>query len=97
MPHIVPTSSAVSFEPLADVAEGVDVVLGLITSKYPQLEEKAAVIRRIHEAAKYLPLERLYLSPQCGFASCEIGNKITEEDQWRKIALVQEIAKEVWA
>ena len=78
------------------MAEGVDVVLGLITSKYPQLEEKAAVIRRIHEAAKYLPLERLYLSPQCGFASCEIGNKITEEDQWRKIALVQEIAKEVW-
>lgn len=96
LPHIAPTSSAVSFEPLADVAEGVDVVLGLITSKYPQLEEKAAVIRRIHEAAKYLPLERLYLSPQCGFASCEIGNKITEEDQWRKIALVQEIAKEVW-
>ena len=96
MPHIVPTSSAVSFEPLADVPEGVDVVLGLITSKYPQLEEKATVIRRIHEAAKYLPLERLYLSPQCGFASCEIGNKITEEDQWRKIALVQEIAKEVW-
>ena len=76
--------------------EGVDVVLGLITSKHPQPEEKAAVIRRIHEAAKYLPLERLYLSPQCGFASCEIGNKITEEDQWRKIALVQEIAKEVW-
>ena len=84
------------FEPLADVPEGVDVVLGLITSKYPQLEEKATVIRRIHEAAKYLPLERLYLSPQCGFASCEIGNKITEEDQWCKIALVQEIAKEVW-
>jgi len=96
LPHIAPTSSAVSFEPLADVPEGVDVVLGLITSKHPQLEEKATVIRRIHEAAKYLPLERLYLSPQCGFASCEIGNKITEEDQWRKIALVQEIAKEVW-
>ena len=84
------------FEPLADVPEGADVVLGLITSKHPQLEEKAAVIRRIHEAAQYVPLERLYLSPQCGFASCEIGNKITEEDQWRKIALVQEIAKEVW-
>jgi len=85
-----------SFAPLADVAEGVDVVLGLITSKRPELEDKSAIIQRIHEAAKYVPLERLYLSPQCGFASCEIGNKLTEEDQWRKIALVQEIAKEVW-
>ena len=81
---------------MADVAEGVDVVLGLITSKRPELEDKSAIIQRIHEAAQYVPLERLYLSPQCGFASCEIGNKLTEEDQWRKITLVQEIAKEVW-
>ncbi len=86
-----------SFAPLADVAEGVDVVLGLITSKRPELEDKSAIIQRIHEAAQYVPLERLSLSPQCGFASCEIGNKLTEEDQWRKIALVQDIAKEVWA
>ena len=79
------------------MAEGVDVVLGLITSKRPELEDKSAIIQRIHKAAQYVPLERLSLSPQCGFASCEIGNKLTEEDQWRKIALVQEIAKEVWA
>ena len=51
---------------------------------------------RIKEASKYVPLENLYLSPQCGFASCEIGNKLTEEEQWAKIALIQEIAAEVW-
>jgi len=55
-----------------------------------------AVIDRIHEAAKYVPLDRLYLSPQCGFASCEIGNKLTEEEQWAKLALVKEIAEKVW-
>jgi methionine synthase II (cobalamin-independent) len=54
------------------------------------------VIARIHEAAKYIPLDRLCLSPQCGFASCEIGNKLTEEQQWAKLALVKEIAEEVW-
>ena len=84
------------FEPLKHVADGKKVVLGLITSKSPVLEDKAAVIARIHEAAKYVPLERLYLSPQCGFASCEIGNKLTEEQQWAKLALVKEIAEEVW-
>ena len=72
------------------------VVLGLITTKYPVLEQKEDIIRRIHEAAKYIPLDRLYLSPQCGFASCEIGNKLTEEEQWAKLALVREIAEEVW-
>ena len=72
------------------------VVLGLITTKSPVLEKKEDVIARIHEAAKYIPLERLYLSPQCGFASCEIGNKLTEEEQWAKMELVKEIAKEVW-
>mgnify|MGYP002545299737 CR=1 FL=1 len=51
---------------------------------------------RIKGASKYVPLDHLCLSPQCGFASCEIGNKLTEEEQWAKIALVQEIAKEVW-
>ncbi len=61
------------------------VVLGLITTKSPELEDKERVIHRINEAAKYVPLERLYLSPQCGFASCEIGNKLTEEQQWEKI------------
>ena len=70
--------------------------LGKIPEK-AKLEDKDAVIARIHEAAKYVPLERLYLSPQCGFASCEIGNKLTEEEQWAKLALVKEIAELVWS
>ncbi len=84
------------FEPLAKVSEDKIVVLGLITTKSPILEDKKAVIERIHKAAKYVPLERLCLSPQCGFASCEIGNKLTEEEQWAKLKLVKEIAEEVW-
>ena len=84
------------FEPLQYVSGNKKVVLGLITTKTPQLEDKETIIKRIHEAAKYIPLDRLYLSPQCGFASCEIGNKLTEEEQWAKIRLVNEIAKEVW-
>ncbi len=84
------------FEPLAQVAPGKKVVLGLVTTKRPELEDKAAVIARIHEAEKYVPLENLYLSPQCGFASCEVGNKLTEDEQWAKVALVREIAEEVW-
>lgn len=90
------TPRAGGFEPLAHVADGKKVVLGLITSKQPGLEDKEVVKARIKEAAKYVPLENLYLSPQCGFASCEIGNKLTEEEQWAKIALIQEIAAEVW-
>lgn len=84
------------FEPLAKVSADKKVVLGLITSKTPELEDKEAVIARILEAAKYIPLDRLYLSPQCGFASCEVGNKLTEEQQWAKLRLVKEIAEEVW-
>lgn len=84
------------FAPLAKVSEDKKVVLGLITTKTPALENKEEVIARIHEAAKYIPLDRLYLSPQCGFASCEIGNKLTEEEQWNKLRLVKEIAEEVW-
>ena len=84
------------FAPLAKVSEDKKVVLGLITTKTPALENKEDVIARIHEAAKYIPLDRLYLSPQCGFASCEIGNKLTEEEQWNKLRLVKEIAEEVW-
>lgn len=90
------TPRAGGFEPLAHVVEGKKVVLGLITSKQPGLEDKEVVKARIKEASKYVPLENLYLSPQCGFASCEIGNKLTEEEQWAKIALIQEIAAEVW-
>lgn len=84
------------FEPLKAVPADKKVVLGLITTKSPVLEDKAAVIARIREAEKYLPLDRLCLSPQCGFASCEIGNKLTEEEQWNKLNLVREIAQEVW-
>ncbi len=84
------------FAPLAKVSEDKKVVLGLVTTKSPELEDKENVIKRIHEAEKYIPLERLYLSPQCGFASCEIGNKLTEEEQWAKLKLVKEIAEEVW-
>ena len=84
------------FAPLAKVSEDKKVVLGLVTTKSPELEDKETVIKRIHEAVKYIPLERLCLSPQCGFASCEIGNKLTEEEQWAKLKLVKEIAEEVW-
>ena len=85
-----------NFAPLASVPSGKKVVLGLITTKRAELEDKQTVIARIHEAAKFVPLENLCLSPQCGFASCEIGNKLTEEQQWAKVALVREIAEEVW-
>ena len=84
------------FAPLAKVSPDKKVVLGLITTKKPELEDKETVKARINQAAKYIPLDRLCLSPQCGFASCEIGNKITEEQQWAKLALVKEIADEVW-
>ena len=72
------------------------MVLGLITTKRPELEDEDKVIARIHEAAKYIPLERLSLSPQCGFASCAIGNKLTVEQQWAKLQLVERISKKVW-
>ncbi len=84
------------FEPLKYVPAGKKVVLGLITTKSPVLEDRRAVIDRIHEAARYVPLDHLYLSPQCGFASCEIGNKLTEEEQWAKVDLVCDIARAVW-
>lgn len=84
------------FEPLRFVPKGKKVVLGLLTTKSPVLEDEAAIIERIHEAAKYVPLEDLCLSPQCGFASCEIGNKLTEEEQWAKLKLVKQIAEKMW-
>ena len=84
------------FAPLAKVSEDKNVVLGLVTTKRPELEDKAVIIDRINQAVAYIPLERLFLSPQCGFASCEIGNKLTEEQQWAKIRLIKEISEEVW-
>lgn len=68
-----------------------------VTRDGEELLSYARMLWGIHEAAKYVPLDRLYLSPQCGFASCEIGNKLTEEQQWAKLRLVKEIAEEVWA
>lgn len=90
------TERAGGFEPLAKVTPGKKVVLGLLTSKSGQLEDKDAVIARIKEASQYVPLEDLYLSTQCGFASTEEGNILTEENQWEKIALISDIVKEVW-
>lgn len=84
------------FEPLRFVPKGKKVVLGLVTSKSPVIEEEETVIARIREAARFVPLEDLCLSPQCGFASCEIGNKLTEEEQWKKLEHVKQIAEKVW-
>jgi len=84
------------FEPLRFVPAGKTVVLGLVTSKRGTLEEKDALKRRIDQAARFVPLERLCLSPQCGFASTEEGNILSEDEQWAKLARVVEVAEEVW-
>ena len=72
------------------------MVLGLVTSKSGELEDRETIIKRIHEAAKFHPLDKLCLSPQCGFASTEEGNILTVEQQWNKIKFVKEIAADVW-
>jgi methionine synthase II (cobalamin-independent) len=84
------------FEPLRLVPSGKNVVLGLITTKEPKLESQDALCRRIEQAAKYVPLDRLALSPQCGFASVAAGNLLSADDQWRKLELVAQIARRVW-
>ena len=84
------------FEPLRFLPKGKLVVLGLISSKLPALEDKDTIKRRIDEAAQHAPLDQLCLSPQCGFASTHHGNKLTKDDQRRKLELVVEIADEVW-
>ena len=84
------------FAPLQFVAPGKKVVLGLVTTKSPVLEDPEAVKARIAQAAELVPLENLCLSPQCGFASCEIGNKLTDDEQWAKLDLVRTIARQVW-
>jgi methionine synthase II (cobalamin-independent) len=85
-----------SFEPLRLVPKGKVVVLGLLSSKKAGLEKKEDLLRRIDQASKVLPLEQLALSPQCGFASTMEGNLLTEADQWAKLKLVSETAREVW-
>jgi methionine synthase II (cobalamin-independent) len=84
------------FEPLREVPEDRTVVLGLVSSKTPKLESKDELKRRIEEAAAFMPLERLALSPQCGFASTMEGNLVTEKDQAAKLRLVADTAREVW-
>jgi len=76
--------------------KGKKVVLGLVTTKSGALEGKDALKRRIDEAAKIVPLENLCLSPQCGFASTHHGNKLSEDEQWRKLERIVEVAGEVW-
>jgi 5-methyltetrahydropteroyltriglutamate--homocysteine methyltransferase len=90
------TSRAGGFAPLRLLPKGKTVVLGLVSSKRGSLESKDELKRRIDEAAKYVPLEQLALSPQCGFASGERGNKLSQEEQFAKLARVVEVAREVW-
>lgn len=85
-----------SFEPLRFVPKGKTVVLGLVTTKEATMESQETLIRRIEEASKYVPIENLALSPQCGFASLAQGNLLSVEDQWRKLELVVETARKVW-
>jgi 5-methyltetrahydropteroyltriglutamate--homocysteine methyltransferase len=85
-----------TFEPLRFIPRGKTVVLGLVSSKQPRLESSDVLARRIEEASRYVPLDDLALSPQCGFASTLEGNLITEETQWAKLQLVAETARQVW-
>lgn len=87
------------FEPLKKIADnGRDqrVVIGLVTTKKPELEAETLLKDRIKKASEFIPLNNLCLSPQCGFASTEEGNHLTEEDQWDKLRLVVKVAKDVW-
>jgi 5-methyltetrahydropteroyltriglutamate--homocysteine methyltransferase len=90
------TERAGGFEPLRLLPKGKIVVLGLVTTKTGQLESKDTIKRRIDEAAMFVPLEQLALSPQCGFASTEEGNTLTEDEQWAKLRMIVEVADEVW-
>jgi len=90
------TARAGSFEPLRLVPKDRAVVLGLVTTKSGRLEAKDAIKRRIEEAAKFIALDQLCLSPQCGFASTEEGNVLAEEEQWAKLRMIVEVAEEVW-
>jgi 5-methyltetrahydropteroyltriglutamate--homocysteine methyltransferase len=85
-----------TFEPLRFVPKGKTVVLGLISSKLPRMEDADVLAKRIEEASKYVPMENLALSPQCGFASTAEGNLLTEDQQWSKLKLVVDTARRVW-
>ena len=90
------TDRAGTFEPLRFMPKGKTVVLGLISTKEPRLESPDEILRRIEDASRYVPMEDLALSPQCGFASTAPGNLLTEDEQWRKLELVVEVARRVW-
>ena len=90
------TDRAGGFEPLRHLKGNKQVVLGLVTSKSGRLEPKDDIKRRIDEATKYVALDQLCLSPQCGFASTEEGNVLAEEEQWAKLRMIVELAEEVW-
>ncbi len=90
------TARAGGFEPLRRLQKGRVAVLGLVTTKTGTLESRDAIKRRIEEAAKFTDLDRLCLSPQCGFASTEEGNILAEDDQWAKLKMIGEVAREVW-
>ncbi len=90
------SARAGTFEPLRALPAGKKVVLGLVTTKVGELESKDLLRRRIDEAARFMPLENLCLSPQCGFSSTHHGNALSEDEQWRKLELVVEVANEIW-
>src|SRR5262252_9447961 len=90
------TDRSGSFEPLRLVPRGKDIVLGLVTTKEPTLEREDDVCRRIDQAARYIPLDNLAISPQCGFASIAAGNLLSEIDQWKKLQLVVDVARKTW-
>ena len=84
------------FEPLRKLPKGKKVALGLVTTKVGELESVDTLMRRIDEAAKVVPLDQLCLSPQCGFSSTHHGNALSQDDQWRKLERVVEVARRVW-
>jgi 5-methyltetrahydropteroyltriglutamate--homocysteine methyltransferase len=85
------------YEPIRFVPEGRTMVMGIVSSKVRELETEAEIMRRLDEAARFLPLEQLAVSSQCGFASVMEGNEIDEETQWKKLDLVARVADRVWA
>ena len=85
-----------TFEPLRALPRGKKVVLGLVTTKVGEIEDQRMLKRRIEEAAKFVPIENLCLSPQCGFSSTHHGNALSHDDQWRKLELIVQVAREVW-
>ena len=90
------SARAGGFEPLRFVPKGKTVVLGLVTSKTGMLESRDDLRRRIEEATKFVDIDQLCLSPQCGFASTEDGNTLAEDEQWAKLAMIVELADEIW-